>query len=118
MATKDTKTDPELRKWLMVQSVIDHNWDGIIGDMTAGEIADEWLRAGFLAHEVWPWWVARCFNPSRTAECRAANLDPRALIQVCALGDTIGYHHSNGDITLAEAKALISRLPGDYWTEK
>ena len=72
-------------------------------------IAAEWVEQGFTPSTAAAWWVSRCFEPTMAAELRDAGIDPRDVGWVCAMGDTIGYHHAYCDLTLDDVQELIRK---------
>ena len=91
----------------MVGMMNSFNIEWLCGESPEDVIAAEWIENGFEAKTVGLWWLARCFEPFRAAELRDAGIEPRAVSPNCALGDTIGYHHSNCDLRLDEVRELI-----------
>lgn len=87
---------------------------------SAEEAAQRWLDAGFDdAEEVAEWLAARCFDP-RVAETleRAGFTPAQSSIRTKAGAnsdeDTIGYKIANGDLSLDEARRIITRA---FWHE-
>ena len=67
-------------------------------------IAEEWVDEGFGVAEAAEWWKAGCFDASRTAELRDADLTPDQVSGELEgrEGYSIGYWHSNMDLTLED----------------
>ncbi len=97
----------ELQLGAMLRAMNLFHVEFLCGESPQDVIAAEWIENGFEAKTVGLWWLARCFEPARAAELRDAGIDPRKVSPNCALGDTIGYHHSNCDLRLDEVQELI-----------
>jgi hypothetical protein len=74
------------------------------------DVARAWVDDGFAADSVGLWWLGGCFDSGRTAELRDAGVDPRDIARKCALGDSIGYHHSNYDLSMSDVLVLIDGM--------
>lgn len=81
------------------------------GDPQDVDLAQDWTDNGFTSgEECEPWWEVGCFDAGSAAALRAAGIVPSAVAPAhAAFGTTasIGYWHSNGDISLDEVKQLI-----------
>lgn len=86
----------------------------IIGSEKSGTVARWWIEAGFNSSTAPKWWDAGCFCPDSAKELDAADLTPSdaAIMAVSLHGDdndtSIGYAHSNGDISTADAVRLAA----------
>ena len=81
--------------------------------------AYEWLAAGFDdAEEIEDWLRARCFRARLARQLEQAGFTPEqaALRTSAGLGeyeDTIAYKLAQGDLTVAEARRIIT---SDFWS--
>jgi len=91
----------------MLRAMSSFSMDHLCGDVAPETIAAEWVECGFTPASAGLWWLARCFEPSRAAELRDEGVTAYDVSPICALGDTIGYHHSNYDLSLDEVRELI-----------
>jgi hypothetical protein len=91
------------------------NNDWLTGSAKSGTVARSWIAAGFDSVTAPMWWDAGCFSAQSAAELRDAGLLPcdAALVRVSVHGSgdaepdtSIGFAHSNGDITTDDAVAL------------
>lgn len=86
----------------------------------ATDVAREWLEAGFDdAAEVEAWLNARCFTPASAQFLDTAGLtSEQAAIRTRAGGgdyeDTVGFKITRGDLSLEEARRLIT---SDFWND-
>jgi hypothetical protein len=75
-------------------------------------ISQEWADAGFSAPECERWWDAACFDAGRAAVLRDAGITPEQVARPVDRegyeGYSIGYWHSNGDLSLADVLELIA----------
>lgn len=80
--------------------------------------AREWLASGFEeAEEVEGWLAARCFTAESARALEEAGLTPEQAAIRTREGagdyeDTLGYKITNGDLSLEEARRIITR---DFW---
>ena len=91
--------------------------DFAYGIGSPSDVAQEWAAAGFSVHEARQYLDARCFDASRAAQLRDAGVAAkdaprRTTAELGDREDTVGYLHSNGDITLEEAAALGAGTAG------
>ena len=85
------------------------NLEWLCGESPQDIVAAEWVEHGFTSKTVGAWWLARCFEPVQAAELRDAGIEPEDVCRACAVGDTVGYHHSNFDLGLDDVRELIRR---------
>jgi hypothetical protein len=80
--------------------------------------ARAWLEAGFTdAEEVDDWLGARCFDPRHAQTLEAAGITPEQAALRTRAGradyeETVACKFSRGDLTLAEARRIIT---SDFW---
>ena len=80
--------------------------------------ARAWLDAGFAdAEEVDDWLSARCFDPRQAQALEAAGITPEQAALRTRAGradneETIACKFSRGDLTLEEARRIITN---DFW---
>ncbi|HLL14765.1 MAG TPA: hypothetical protein VK388_06855 [Pyrinomonadaceae bacterium] len=95
-----------------------HGGDALHGDASPDASARAWVAAGFAdAEEVDDWLAARCFDARHARTLDDAGLTPEqaALRTRAGRGDyeeTIGYKFAHGDLTLEEARRIIT---SDFW---
>lgn len=81
-------------------------------------VAYRWASHGFAdADEVNDWLGARCFQPDRAHELERAGLTPEQAALRTGAGsggyeDTIACKFARGDLTLEEARRIIT---SDFW---
>jgi hypothetical protein len=81
-------------------------------------VAYDWLAAGFDdAEEIDEWLAARCFRARHARALEQAGFTPAqaALRTTAGRGDyedTIAYKLAQGDLTIAEARRIIT---SDFW---
>jgi len=80
------------------------------GDVKAA--AQEWLDEGFTAAEADEWLDARTFDPVAARRLLGVDIDATlaSLETDAGIGgyvDTVGYKVSNGDLSIADAWALV-----------
>ena len=99
-----------------------HGEDAVPGGDVSGDGLDAtaraWLVAGFAdAEEVDDWLEARCFDPYHAQRLDAAGVTPTQAALRTRAGradyeETIAYKFAQGDLTLEEARRLIT---SDFW---
>ena len=83
-------------------------------------LAVEWIDAGFDdPDEVQEWILARCFAPENARRLDDAGITPEqaALITTAGLSartDTVGHKVSTGEISLEEARRIIT---SHFWND-
>lgn len=81
-------------------------------------VAADWLAHGFDdAEEIDEWLLARCFRAADARELERAGFTPaqagaRTAAGRVAYTDTIAYKFAQGDLTLAEARRIMT---SDFW---
>ena len=89
-----------------------------VGGANPDAAARAWLDAGFAdAEEVDDWLGARCFDPRRAQALDAAGITPEQAALRTREGrggyeETVGYKFAQGDLTLEEARRIIT---SDFW---
>lgn len=84
----------------------------------APSLAQQWIAAGFDdAEEVGDWLRARCFTPEGALALERAGITPaqaslRTTQGTQSYEETIGYKIINGDLSLDEARRIIT---SDFW---
>lgn len=95
-----------------------------VGNAPLGEVAQEWIDAGFSDVEAARWLESRCYDAAAAAKLAKAGVTPEQASAEAPGGETIGYAVANGDMTVREAVATrvsdmlarVSRLVGDDGT--
>lgn len=101
-----------------VCAVLARYGEAVAGGAGAESVAYEWLAAGFAdADEVEDWLRARCFRAQHAQALDRAGFTPEqaALRTTAGQGtyeDTIAYKFAQGDLTLAEARRIVT---SDFW---
>jgi hypothetical protein len=81
---------------------------------TAEQAAREWVEAGFEdAEEVGDWLRARCFDAAGARRVEDAGITPEQAAMRTTAGasgeeDTIGFKLTGGDLSLEEARRLVT----------
>lgn len=97
-----------------IVKVLKSHGNPALGDAPAEDIAQEWIDAGFEdPDEVDDWLVARCFRADVAYSLESAGITPeqaslRATAGTSNYEDTIGYKITNGDLSIEEAKRIIT----------
>jgi hypothetical protein len=92
--------------------------DAALDSTTLEAAARAWLDAGFTdAEEVEDWLGARCFNPRHAQTLDAAGITPEQAALRTRAGraddeETVACKFSRGDLTLEEARRIITN---DFW---
>jgi hypothetical protein len=95
-----------------------HAGDAPPGGASHEAAARAWLDAGFAdPEEVDDWLAARCFDPRHARALDDAGLTPEQAALRTREGradyeDTVAYKLAQGDLTLAEARRIIT---SDFW---
>ena len=90
------------------------------GGRDAAEAAREWVECGFDdAEEVESWLDARCFEAAAARRLEEAGITPeqaalRTSAGASAEEDTLGRKLSRGELSLEEARRIITR---EFWGE-
>ena len=113
--TADNEESTLLRE---VCAVLARYGAAVAGGAGAESVAYEWLAAGFTdAEEVEDWLRARCFRAQHAQTLERAGFTPEQAAQRTTAGrgdyeDTIAYKFAQGDLTIAEARRLVT---SDFW---
>ncbi|HYG11773.1 MAG TPA: hypothetical protein VD835_17635 [Pyrinomonadaceae bacterium] len=95
-----------------------HGGDALPGGANPDEAARAWLDAGFDdPGEVDDWLAARCFDPRHAQTLDAAGFTPEQAALRTRQGradyeETVAYKLAHGDLTLEEARRIIT---SDFW---
>jgi len=117
----DNTTSPLEQQTLLrriTETLARHGDDALRGAESIDAAARNWLDEGFAdAEEIDDWLGARCFNPNHAQSLDAAGFTPdqAALRTRKGRGDyeeTIAYKLAEGDLTLEEARRIITN---DFW---
>jgi hypothetical protein len=77
-----------------------------------------WAEAGFDdPEEIAAWQTARCFTPEAARHLEDAGLTPEQaawLVNANGAEDTIGYHVTHGNLSLAAARRIITSV---FWND-
>jgi hypothetical protein len=98
---------------LICEVLGEHAEDALAG-ARAEEVARQWLDAGFDdPEEIDDWLRARCFTASRAQALEAAGFTPeqaalRTTAGTAAYEDTIAYKLDHNDLSLDEARRIIT----------
>lgn len=94
----------------MMEAIDAHNAGGwLTGDDPVALVATDWVEWGFTPGTAVPYWNAGCFLPEETAQLRDNDVTPEQAEMVHNdLGDTIGYHYCNGDISMKTVLELTA----------
>jgi hypothetical protein len=97
-----------------VREVIERHGRAARGRMPLEEAARAWIDAGFEeAEEIDEWLSARCFEAGGAQRLELAGITPQQAAARTTAGradyeETIGYKVTNGDLSLEEARRLIT----------
>lgn len=113
-------TPPPLQQILLhlIGETLRRHGDVALQSSNADEAARAWLDAGFTdAEDVDDWLGARCFDPLRAQTLEAAGITPEQGALRTREGradyeETVAYKFSRGDLTLEEARRIIT---SDFW---
>ena len=101
-----------------ISEVLELHGEAALGDRPALAVAKEWIDAGFDdAEDVNDWLRARCFKAEHASRLEVAGIMPeQAGIKTTAgaadYQDTIGYKVSNDDLSIDEARRIIT---SEFW---
>ena len=114
-------TDDDQRQLLArIRAVLERHGEAALAGAPAETAAYRWLSHGFTdAEEIGDWLAARCFDPARAHELERAGLTPQQAGARTAAGrgdyeDTIAFKISRGDLSLEEARRIIT---SDFWND-
>jgi hypothetical protein len=102
----------------LICRVLDGHGPEALGDAGQEEAAHRWVDAGFDdPEEVEAWLRARCFAPERAQALEAAGFTPeqaalRTKAGSAAYEDTIAYKLNRNDLSLNEARRIITHA---FW---
>ncbi|MFN8163341.1 MAG: hypothetical protein U0R26_05825 [Solirubrobacterales bacterium] len=76
------------------------------------DAAETWAEAGFNAHEVEEWLMARCFRPDAARDLADAGVTAEMARMKTTAGsgdyfDSVGFKVSDGDLEVEEARDLV-----------
>ena len=103
-----------------VREVLEASGEAALDGAPAESVAYRWLAHGFTdPEEVADWLAARCFRPDLAHELDRAGLTPEQAARRTAAGgggyeDTVASKIARGDLTLEEARRLIT---SDFWNQ-
>lgn len=98
---------------LICEVIASHGVDALGGAGTE-EVARQWIDAGFDdAEEIDGWLRARCFSAERAQALEAAGFTPeqaafRTKAGAADYEDTIAYKLNNNDLSINEARRIIT----------
>lgn len=79
-----------------------------LGGASIGEVAQEWIDAGFSREAADAWMsVARCFDADSAAALRDAGVTPEQASAEHEGGETIGHAVAHGDLSARKAAKLV-----------
>ena len=103
----------------LIRAVLAEHKEEALGHAAATEeVARQWIDAGFDdPEEVDGWLRARCFSPERAQALEAAGFTPeqaalRTTAGTAPYEDTIAYKLSHNDLSLNEARRIIT---SEFW---
>jgi hypothetical protein len=97
-----------------ISEVIERHGAAARGNVSLEEAAQAWVEAGFEdAEEVDEWLAARCFSALGAQKLERAGITPEQAASRTHAGtrhyeETIGYKIINGDLSLEEARRIIT----------
>jgi hypothetical protein len=112
MRNKDDEEQAETAR--LIIEVLDRHSAQALGGAEAAEVAREWMAAGFDDPEdVDGWLRARCFRAERAQALEAAGFTPEQAALRTTAGtadyeDTIAYKLNHEDLSLSEARRIIT----------
>ncbi len=120
MPNDNLTTSPQQQTLLrrITETLARYGDDALRGAETIEAAARNWLDAGFAdAEEIDDWLGARCFNPHYARSLDAAGFTPEQAALRTRQGradyeETIAYKLAAGDLTLEEARRIIT---DDFW---
>lgn len=111
----DTSEQEVLRR---IGAALERHGEAALAGAPAETAAYRWATRGFTdAEEVESWLAARCFDPAQAESLEAAGFTPEqaALRTTAGRGayeDTVAHKLANNDLTLEEARRLVT---SDFW---
>lgn len=109
------KQDEEQRETIrLICEVLNTHKADALGATTAEEVARRWIDAGFDdPEEIEGWLRARCFEAGRAQALEAAGFTPEQAALRTRAGtadyeDTIAFKLNHNDLSLAEARRIIT----------
>lgn len=111
------KDEEEVRARLIesAREVIEgHGEAALAGGLSLEEATRAWLDAGFEdTEEIDEWLSARCFSPEGAKRLEMAGITPeqaalRTVAGSAAYEETVGYKVTAGDLSLDEARRIIT----------
>lgn len=98
----------------LISMISGQSW--LVGDLSPEEVADEWIDEGISVPDALAYIEVGCWDPHRVAALIAAGIEPDHLEDPEVIEQlpeyqgrhlSVGYYHSNGDITTRSiAKAI------------
>ena len=101
-----------------ISEVIERHGAAALGDVSLEEASRAWVEAGFEdAEEVDDWLAARCFSARGAQALELAGITPQQAAMRTRAGmrdyeETIGYKIINDDLSLEEARRIITNA---FW---
>ena len=99
---------------LSISEVLESHGQLALGEAAPEDVAQEWIVAGFEdAEEVDEWLRARCFRATDAQALEMAGITPAQASMRTTAGtanyeDTIGYKLSHNDLSINEARRIIT----------
>ena len=115
---RDKHDTEQLETLRLISEVLKRHGDAAFESRPAEKVAEDWLDAGFEdAEEVDEWLSARCFSPRTAYKLDSAGFTPEQASIRTTEGeasdeDTIGYKVARGDLSIDEARRIITR---EFW---
>ncbi|MDT7602212.1 MAG: hypothetical protein QOF61_209 [Acidobacteriota bacterium] len=112
----DDLSDTEIAR--SICRLLEEHGDAALDGAPTETVAYRWLAHGFTdTDEIAEWLAARCFQPDRAHELERAGLTPEQAARRTSAGsgdyeDTIAYKIAQGDLSLEEARRIIT---SDFW---
>jgi hypothetical protein len=103
-----------------IREVIERHGASARGGASTEDAARRWLKAGFEeTEEIDEWLAARCFSAEGAHALEMAGITPEQAATRTKAGtadyeETIGYKIINGDLSLEEARRIITNA---FWNE-
>ncbi len=101
--------------WARVRAVVEqHGAEALLGPLSLEEATRAWIGAGFTEpEEVDEWLAARCFSAEGAHKLEMAGITPEQAAMPTTAGredyeETIGYKLIKGDLSLDEARRIIT----------
>jgi hypothetical protein len=112
------KDEDEVELIRGIAAIIERHGEAARGNASAEEAARLWINAGFdETEEIEEWLMARCFSAegARSLDLAGITPDQAGMRTRAGAGDyeeTIGYKIIKGDLSLEEAKRIITNA---FW---